>query len=238
MGRKLIFIFCLFVFTCFTLIANAQDSLNSKKHENILNIAIGADLCAGKFYTDNIATSFKQQNLPVALNNMPFCYKFNIFMQSLTPQTKLTYRISYGYANQTSTNANIKLNANAIFNDYTFDYVAWRHGRQYFYPGLGWGWMRYKFSFNDENSNLSYPSALQNFNGERNIQSGTLYYLNMEANYNYAIDKTANLLLGIHGEYHLGLNSKTMQLTDGQNLSQSPTINANSFFIGLSIIVQ
>lgn len=146
---------------------------------------------------------------------------------------------SIGGTQQTKTSNNIALKASAISNDYNLDYVVWQHKRQYFYPGIGFGWMYFNYNFvNKGEVPASYPEAMQNFTGERNIQSGGLTYLNFAANYDWALDKTNDFLLGIRVNYHLGLNRKDIELSDGSDLAQSPVLKANAFSIGVALTVQ
>jgi len=235
MKNKFIFYLCIAAFVSFTVYG--QDS--SQQHENLFNFGLGGNFGVAKFSLNNLSHSLKQQNLPAALNKWPFYYEMNIFFEPITLETKFIYNLALGFTMQKSDEENIHLSANEINNSYNLDYVIWRHSRQYFFSGLGFGWLIYKYSFTDKsNYPSSYQEALQNFAGERTIQSGVLSYLNVEANYSYALDKTNNFLLGIHAEYHVGLNSKTMQLSDGYNLNESPKVKANSFNAAVSLIIQ
>ena len=85
---------------------------------------------------------------------------------------------------------------------------------------------------------VSYPASLQDFSGERTLESGDLTYLNISARYDWVIDKSNNFLLGIRGSYHLGLNRKNLQLSDGYELTQSPELKANALSIGVAFTVQ
>jgi hypothetical protein len=235
MKNRFIFCFCIAAFVSF--IAYGQDS--SQQHKNLFNFGLGGNFGVAKLSSKNLNHSLKEQNLPAALNKLPFYYEVNIFFDPITPETKFTYHLVLGFAMQQSDEGNIHLDADAINYGYDFDYMAWHHNRQYFFPSIGFGWLTYKYSFIDKNNYpSSYSEALQNFTGERTIRSGALFYLNVEANYSYALDKTDNFLLGIHAGYNVGLNSKTMQLSDGYSLNESPKVKANSFNAAVSLIIQ
>ncbi|MBS1744833.1 MAG: hypothetical protein JST21_01550 [Bacteroidetes bacterium] len=173
------------------------------------------------------------------MNKWPFCYEINMFFGSISSQRKLIYNLALGVAMQESDEGNIHLTAREINNSYNVDYILLGHDRQYLFPGIGFGWLNYKYSFVDESDDpSSFPEALQNFSGERSVGSGILSYLNLEATYSYALDKTDNFLLGIHTEFHVGLNSKAMQLNSGYSLNESPKVNATGFNAAISLIIQ
>lgn len=235
MKNKFIFCFCITAFVSYTVYA--QDS--SQQHESLFNFGLGGNFGVHSFSINHLTQSLKQQNLPAALNKLPFYYEMNIFFTPILPHTKFFYHIALGSAMQKSDEENIHLDARTINSEYTFNYLAWQKNRQYFFPALGYGWLTYKYSFIDKsNYPSSYPAALQNFSGERTIRSGGLFYLSVSANYSYALDKANNLLLGIHTEYNAGLNSKTMQLNNGYDLSESPKVRASGFNAAVSLIVQ
>ncbi len=226
---------CIAAFISFT--AYGQDS--SQQHKNLFNFGLGGNFGVAKLSVNNLNHSLKQQNLPAALDKWPFYYEADMFFEPITPETKFTSHLALGFAMQENDEGNIHVNANAINYGYYIDYLALRHKRQFFFTGIGFGTLTYKYSFIDKsNYPSSYPEALQNFAGERTIRSGALFYLNVEANYSYALDKTDNFLLGICAAYNAGLNSKTMQLSNGYNLSESPKVKANGFNAAVSFIIQ
>lgn len=236
MRLKLIFIICLFG-TLHPISTKGQNK--SESSEQIINLGFSLNFSTTKFLNKSFINDLKEQNLPIALDNAAFGLNSNIYLSHLTPDTKLIAIIGLGAATQKKTDSNITLNASAINNDYSIHYVVLKKARQYFYPGVGFGWMNYKYHFvNKTVAPLTFPQALQNFSGERNIQSGGLTYLNFAANYDWAIDKSNEFLLGIRANYHLGLNHKNLQLNDGQGLSQSPELKASSFSIGIALTVQ
>lgn len=211
----------------------------SESSEQIINLGFSLNFNTTKFFNKSFINSLKEQNLPIALDNATFGFNSNIYLSHLTPDTKLIAIIGLGGASQKKTDNNITLNASAINNDYSIHYVILKKARQYLYPGFGFGWMNYKYHFvNKTEVPLSFPQSLQNFLGERNIQSGVLTYLNFAANYDWAIDKSNEFLLGIRANYHLGLNHKNLQINDGQELSQSPELKASSFSIGIALTIQ
>jgi hypothetical protein len=235
MKNRFIFCFCIAAFVSFT--AYGQDS--SQHHKNLFNFGLGGNFGVAKFSVNNFNHSLKEQKLPVALNKWPFYYELNIFFAPVISKTKFTNHLTLGFAIQENDEGNIHVDANEINYGYELDYLALRHKRQYFFPGIGFGSLTYKYSFIDKNNYpSSYSEALQNFTGERTIRSGALFYLNVEANYSYALDKADNFLLGIHAGYNAGLNSKTMQLSDGYNLNESPKVKANGFNAAVSFIIQ
>lgn len=218
--------------------AFCQDS--SSRHQNLFNLGLGLNAGVAKFFNTSVSHSFQQQNLPTAFTSAPLSLGLNIFYDPVHPDAKITYHISLGIASQKSSQNNVSLNANAFWNDYTLDYVLFKKGgRQYFFPGIGFGWMNYHYNLvGTNNYPASYPAALQNFTDERSLQSGMLTYINLEANYGYTLNKAGNFLLGVSAAYHAGLNSKTMQLGNGYALSQSPSVNANCFIGSLFLIIQ
>lgn len=231
------FLSCLCFTACLVFSSYGQDS--SQEHTNLFNFAFGGNFGVTKLSVKNLNYSLLQQNLPIALNKLPFYFEMNIFFDPITSKKKLIYYLALGYAIQRNDDGNIHLAASEIDNCYNVDYLLLRNDRQYFFPGIGIGWLNYKYNFiNKLNYPSSYIYALQNFSGERTIWSGLLSYLNLEFNYSYALDKTNNCLLGIHTGFHVGLNSKTMQLSNGYILNESPKANSNGFIAAISLIIQ
>lgn len=181
MFRKFSFLFFILSTTVPTIV-KCQDTLKNSNKQ--FGIALSVDVNAATFYNSGFINSLKQQNLPTAFGNTFIGFHSNFYLSKLTAQTKIMAVIGVSVQNQKKTSNNITLNASAAGSDFNLDYIVWKHPRQYFYPGIGIGWMTYKYSFVDKgNSPTSYPQSLQNFTGERNIQSGNLAYLNFTANY-------------------------------------------------------
>lgn len=229
--------FIFFLLIPMYLAANCQDTL--KNADQILDLAVTINFNATKFDNSSFINSLKQQNLPVAFNNETFGFSSAFYLSKLRPGTKLIPSIGLAVASEKKTAENISVTATAVSNDYNMYYVAWHHKEQYFYPGIGFGWMQYKYDFvNHSNLPNSYPDALATFNGERNIQSAALTYLNLAANYDFSIDKSNDFFLGVRIDYHLGLNNKNMELSDGSELAQSPKLKSNAFSVGIALTVQ
>ncbi len=236
MFQKIYFLFLILITTT-PAIVKCQDTL--KNANNQFGIALSLNINATTFYNSDFINSLKQQKLPAALGNTTIGFHSDFYLSKLNPQTKIMAVVGVSVLNQKKTSNNITLNAIASSSDFNLDYIVWKHPRQYFYPGIGIGWMTYKYSFVDKgNSPTSYPQSLQNFTGERNIQSGNLAYLNLTANYDWATDKSNTFLLGIRVSYHLGLNHKDFQLSDGSDLTQSPRLNASALSVGIALTIQ
>ncbi len=236
MLRKLSLILVL-LGTIYPSLVKCQDTL--KNYTKSLDIALSVNVSATKFYNADFISSLKQHNLPAAMDNALLGFNGDIYLSSLNPDTRLIAVIGVGFVSQKKTNSNITLNATEMSNDYNIDYVVWKHKRQYFYPGIGFGWLEYNYSLIDKvDAPSSYPESLQNFTGERNIQSNNLTYLNFTANYDWAIDNSNDYLLGVRVAYHLGLNHKNLQLSDGYELNQSPELKASAVSIGVAFTVQ
>jgi hypothetical protein len=229
--------FLFFVSITIYLTANCQDSL--KNADQFLDLAVTVNFNATKFNNSSFINSLKQQNLPVAFKNVTFGFSSAFYLSKLRPGTKLIPSIGLAVAAEKKSNENISVNASAVSNDYNMYYVAWNHKGQYFYPGIGFGWTQFKYSFvNLSNLPNSYPDALETFNGERNIQSADLTYLNLAANYDFSLGKSGNFFLGVRIDYHLGLNNKNLQLSNGAQLTQSPKLKSNAFSVGIALTVQ
>lgn len=217
---KLPLILLLF-FTAFPTFVKCQKSPNNQ--DKILDLAIRIGAGVTWLANNNLNNSLKKENLPTALDGTSFSMNSDIYLSSLHPGTRFIADIGAGLSRQKKNSNHISLDALAAYNDYNIYYVAWQHKRQYFYPGLGWGWMTYNYNFvNNADAPGSYPQALQDFNGERQIKSGFLSYLNLVANYDWALDPSENFLLSFKASYHLGLNQKDLQLSNGNELTQSP----------------
>ncbi|MEO7833860.1 MAG: hypothetical protein ABIR50_00970 [Ginsengibacter sp.] len=230
-------LFMIFVLTTIYTAANCQDTL--KTRNQFLDLAVSVNINATKFDNSEFINSLKQQNLPVAIDKESIGFSSNIYLSKLRPEAKIIPVIGLAIASEKKNDQNISVNATAVSNDYTIHYVLWNHKEQYFYSGIGFGWMQYKYSFvNHASAPTSYPESLENFTGERNIQSDDLTYLNIAANYDFSIDKSDNLFLGLRISYHLGLNNKNLQLSDGTALEQSPKLKANLLSVGVALTVQ
>jgi|GEM_PF-6722963 len=235
MSKFFLFFFSLIII--FPSISKCQDTLQNQNQ--FLDLALSVNINATKFENSSFISSLKQANLPVALNNVLICFSSDVYLSKLQPGAKLIPIIGLGVVSEKKSNGNISLNATALYNDYSIHYVIGKSKRQFFYPGIGFGWLQYKYNFvNHADAPNSYPDALQNFSGERNIQSADLTYLNFAANYDFSIDKANDLFLGLRVTYHLGLNNKNLQLSDGSELAQSPKLNANALSVGVALTLE
>ena len=232
-----LFLFFFLLVIIFPLGVKCQDTLQNQ--DQFIDIALSFNINATKFENSSFINSLKQANLPVALNNVLIGFSSDIYLSKLRPGAKLIPIIGLGVVSEKKSNGNISVTGTALSNDYSIHYVIRNSKRQFFYPGIGFGWLQYKYNFvNHTNSPGSYSDALQNFSGERNIQSADLAYLNFAADYDFSIDKSNDLFLGLRATYHLGLNSKNLQLSDGTELEQSPKLKANALFVGIALTIE
>lgn len=230
------FLVCILFSIC--LNSNGQDK--SKSDNQVLDIALSLNIYGTKFLNNNeFINSLKRASLPVAFNKESIGLCSNIYLSKIRPGTKLIPIFGFSFLKEKNKDQNISLNALILSNDYNIGYLIGNHHRQYFYPGIGFGWMQYKFSYvNHGDLPATYPAALQNFGSERSINATNLTYLNITLNYDYSIEKFDSFLIGLRAAYHLGLNRKGFQLNDETSLPQSPRVNANSLSLGLALTVQ
>lgn len=157
-----------------------------QNQNQFLDLAFSVKLNLTEFENSAFINSLKQADLPVALSNSIIGFGSDVYLSKLQPKTKLIPIIGVAVIKEKKSNGNISVNANVVSNTYSVHYLVSNSKRHYFYPGIGFGWTMYKLNFlNHENAPASYPDALQNFNGERTIQSADLTYLNFAANYDF-----------------------------------------------------
>lgn len=226
------------LFCMFYTISNGQET--SAGSNGFLDVAVSLNIGGTKFLSNNeFLNSLRMQNLPVTFDKITLGFNTDLYIDKLRPSEKLIPVIGVSYFTARKSDRNISTSSASVSNDYNMDYVVWNYKGQYFYPGLGIGWENFNYNFVDHsNVPSSYPDALQDFSGERTIQSGALTYLNISANYDISIIKSNDMFLGLHASYHLGLNHKNLQLGDGTSLDQSARLKASSLSVGLALTIE